>query len=164
MKLKFTIIILVVAIMIFIGCTIYEYQTKTTDLSNENINHIYLLDSLEKYRKGHSFSISKDVSHPGYEIYNIDENINKRITVDKTKNRTIHRIEAFDSSSKTSRNVSIGTSVTDLIRIYGKNYRERSSDQTDKLIEYVDRDQDILLSFFIYEDQVEGINLEVKDF
>ncbi|MFJ7755444.1 hypothetical protein ACQKGI_21090 [Peribacillus muralis] len=150
--------------MIFIGWTIYEYQTETTDLSNDNIIHLYLLDSLEKYQKRHSFSISKDVSHPGYEIYNIDENINKRITVDKTKNRTIYRIEAFDSSSKTSRNVSIGTSVTDLIHIYGENYRERSSDQTDKLIEYVDRDQDILLSFSIYEDQVDGINLEVKDF
>lgn len=158
-----TIIILVV-ISSLAAFKFYEYKTKTTNLSKENIDNIYLLDSLENYKKNHSFSISKDVSHPGYTIYNIDKNVNKQITVDKKKNSTIYRIEAFDSSSKTSKNVSVGTSVKDLIKIYGENYIERSSDQADKLIKYVDRDNNILISFFIYKDKVDGINLEVKDF
>ncbi|CAH0229010.1 hypothetical protein SRABI96_02627 [Peribacillus sp. Bi96] len=160
----FTIIILAVFSFV-VGFQFYEYKTKTTDLSKENIDHIYLLETMDKYRKNHFFSIAKDVSHPGYKMYNIDKNINKRITVDKSKkNKRIYRIETFDSSSKTSKNVSIGTSVKDFINIYGENYIERSSDQTDKIIEYIDRDNDIFISFFIYNDQVDGINLEVKDF
>jgi hypothetical protein len=162
--LLFTIIILAV-ISFFVGYKFYEYKTKTTDLSKENIDHIYLLDSMEKYRKNHFFSLAKDVSHPGYKMYNIDKNLNERITVHKgKKNNRIYRIETFDSSSKTSKNVSIGTSEKDLIKIYGGNYIERSSDQTDKLIEYIDQDNHILISFFIYKDKVDGINLEVKDF
>ncbi|MGP6150468.1 hypothetical protein [Priestia flexa] len=157
-------ILIVLAIICIIGFKFYEYQTKTTDLSNENIDHIYLLDNMESYETNHHFSISQDVSHPGYKVYTIDEN--KRITVKSGshKNNVIYRIEAFDSNSKTSKNVSVGTSEKDLITAYGESYIERSSDQTDKVMEYVDRDKNILLSFFIYKNKVDGINLEAKDF
>ncbi|KSU86138.1 hypothetical protein ABEP17_19550 [Priestia flexa] len=165
-KKKFwVLIVIVIAIVCIMGFKFYEYQTKTTDLSGENIDTIYLLDDMKSYETNHRFSISKDVSHPGYKVYAIDNNENKRITVkNENKENTIYRIEAFDSSSKTSKNVSIGTSEKDLISAYGKSYIERSSDQTDKIIEYVDRDKNILLSFFIYKNKVDGINLEVKDF
>lgn len=159
------IITILVLIISFACFKLYEYKTKTTNLSKENIDNIYLLDNMEKYNDKYSFSIAKDVSHPGYEVYNIDKNVNKLITVNKNKkNSTIYRIQTSDISSNTSKNVSIGTSVEDLIKIYGENYIERSSDQSDKLIEYVDRDNNILITFFIYKDKVDAITLEVKDF
>jgi len=165
-KVLWLVIIMVIAIIFVAGFKFYEYKIKTTDLSKENIDNIYLLDNMESYQKNHTFSINKDISHPGYKIYDIDKNDKKRITVKyKSKNNSIiYRIESFDPKSKTTKNVSIGTSVKDLIKAYGRNYIERSSDQADKLIEYVDNDKNILISFFIYKDKVDGINLEVKDF
>lgn len=57
-KKKFwVLIVIVIAIVCIMGFKFYEYQTKTTDLSGENIDTIYLLDDMKSYETNHRFSL-----------------------------------------------------------------------------------------------------------
>ena len=159
----------ILGVCIILGAVIFttiivKYNVHT-DLSGENIDNLYLLSDVTAYIESKKLQPSEDVMHPGYTIYEFENVFAKLLTVKEENGQNkIYRIGTSNLESKTSKNISIGSTVAELINIYGEEYTEHWSDQVDKLIKYKDKENDITLTFYIYQNKVDHINLEITDF
>ena len=81
------------------------------------------------------------------------------------KNRQIIRIAIEDTSGnsiKTSKNIGVGSSVDEIIKVYGNNYYKRMSDIGVSVIGYVDKERKINIEFFNYENIVVMIRYDIN--
>jgi hypothetical protein len=133
--------------------------TKTTDLSKENIEGLYLNDNFnsEKITKkyGKISEQSRDVEH--YNYYKL----RKGIEIATNKSGKITRFIITDSNLKTVRGIKIGDKKEDVIKAYGKNNYFRSEQGFD-IIGYVDKKNGISIEFWLVNDKVSFYRLDDK--
>lgn len=147
---------MIALVMLVISACIIPNEPHT-NLTSEHINHLYLHNMLHVEALQHA----KDVTHPGYAMYDVDGVV---VTAEKEKPHTLYRISTSSVGAKTDKNIAIGSTVKDIVAAYGKKYIKKRSDQADYIMRYVDRENDITLSFYMLRDRVEHINLEATNF
>ncbi|MGE7768616.1 hypothetical protein [Peribacillus sp. NPDC096540] len=133
--------------------------TKTTDLSKENIEGLFLNDDFyseeitKKY--GKKTEQSRDVT--GYDYYEL----RKGIEVATNKSGKITRFNITDRNLETVKVIKIGDKKEDVIKAYGKNHYFRLEQGVD-IIGYVDKKRDISIEFWLFDDKVEFYRLDNK--
>lgn len=131
---------------------------KSTDLSKENINGIYLGDSINnenvKSKYGNINKLSQD--NEKYNYYYLNEQI--EIATEKDDNK-IKRFVVNDKNIETHKNIKINNHKDKIIKVYGKNYYKRVEQGTD-IIGYVDKKNNISIEFWMVEDKVRFFRLD----
>lgn len=130
----------------------HHFLTQSTDLSKENINGIYLSESIKddnvKSKYGYVNKLSQD--NEKYNYYYLDEKI--EVATEKYDNKII-RFVVNDDTIPTEKNIKIGDNKEKIIKKYGKHYYKRVEQGTN-IIGYVDRKNKTSLEFWIYDDKV----------
>ncbi|WP_338749110.1 hypothetical protein [Bacillus sp. FJAT-52991] len=134
--------------------------TKTTDLSKENIEGLFLNDDFyseeitKKY--GQKTEQSRDVT--GYDYYEL----RKGIEVATNKSGKITRFIITDKNLETVKGIKIGNKKEDVIKVYGNNYYFRMEQGTN-IIGYVDKKRGISIEFWLsYDDKIKFYRLDNK--
>ncbi|KMY52231.1 hypothetical protein AC625_04920 [Peribacillus loiseleuriae] len=133
--------------------------TKTTDLSKENIEGLYLNDNFysdeitKKY--GKKTEQSRDVT--GYDYYEL----RKGIEVATNKSGKITRFIITDRNLETVKGIKIGDNKEDVIKVYGKNDYFRS-EQGLNIIGYVDRKNNTSIEFWLIDEKLNFYKLDNK--
>ena len=159
---KNTLIILIIYLSIFlvIGLLLirvilsdsrsyHQTFTKSTDLSNENIEGLYLNDNINSEKVVSKYG---EISKPSqdnnlYNYYYLTKNI--EIATNKNDSKII-RFCVDDENLRTEKGVSIGDSKEKAINLYGKNYYTRI-EQGVEIIGYVDKEKDCSIEFWLNE-------------
>jgi len=152
---KFKIIIM----LLLISCVIlgaYQYLqrssnfffTKTTNLSEENINGLQLYDDISSkaFIIKYGTNIER-LDNALFDYYNLSDGL--VIATDKQKQiiRITTGYNQTNTTLKTSKGINIESSVDDVIRAYGENYYKRMDDSGVPVIGYVDQQRKITLEF-----------------
>lgn len=153
--------ILVLFVFIFLALFLREdkefkfYITKSINLSEENIEGIYLGDSIDDYKIKNKYekSLTPDNDNSKYNYYNLTDGI--EIATNKDDSKIIRFIIA-DENIKTSRGIHVGDNKSQIIKSYGKNYYKRVEQGAD-VIGYVDKDKQWCLEFWLVENNVIGM-------
>ncbi len=126
--------------------------TKSINLSEENIEKMYLGDSTNQYKiknkYGKSFSPSKD--NVEYNYYNLTDGL--EIATNKNDNKII-RFIIDNENIKTSRGIHIGDDKNQIIKFYGENYYTRT-EQGLNIIGYIDKKKECCLEFWLGENDI----------
>ena len=130
----------------------HHFLCKSTDLSKENIDNIYLGDSINndnvRAKYGYINKLSRD--NVKYNYYYLNEKM--EVATEKYDDKII-RFVINDKNIFTEKNIKINDNKKKIISLYGKNYYERVEQGTD-IIGYVDRKNKISLEFWMYDDKV----------
>lgn len=153
--------ILVLFVFIFLSLFLREdkefkfYITKSINLSKENIEGIYLGDSIDDYKIKNKYenSLTPDNDNSKYNYYNLTDGI--EIATNKDDSKIIRFIIA-DENIKTFRGIHVGDNKNQIIKSYGKNYYKRVEQGAD-VIGYVDKDKQWSLEFWLFENNVIGM-------
>lgn len=153
--------ILVLFVFIFLALFLIEdkefkfYITKSINLSEENIEGIYLGDSIDDYKIKNKYekSLTPDNDNSKYNYYNLTDGI--EIATNKDDSKIIRFIIA-DENIKTFRGIHVGDNKNQIIKSYGKNYYKRVEQGAD-VIGYVDKDKQWSLEFWLFENNVIGM-------
>lgn len=154
-------LILVLFVFIFLALFLREdkefkfYITKSINLSKENIEGIYLGDSIDDYKIKNKYenSLTPDNDNSKYNYYNLTDGI--EIATNKDDSKIIRFIIA-DENIKTFRGIHVGDNKNQIIKSYGKNYYKRVEQGAD-VIGYVDKDKQWSLEFWLFENNVIGM-------
>ena len=156
---KNIIIFIIVVSMLLIFCSLIDYNfgrsyhhfiTKSTDLSKENIDNIYLNEEINtekiisKYGKVSNFSQDNDL----YNYYLLKEGI--EIATNKEDNKII-RFIINDKNIKTEKGIKIGDEKDKIVELYGSDYYTRL-EQGVNIIGYVDKEKKCSIEFWLEED------------
>lgn len=162
-KVSSIIITLILALLVFIFLALFFrenkefkfYITKSINLSEENIEEIYLGDSIDDYsiKNKYKKSITPSNDNSKYNYYNLTDGI--EIATNKDDSKIIRFIVA-DENIKTSRGIHVGDNKKQIIKSYGKNYYKRVEQGTD-IIGYVDKDKKWCLEFWLAENNIIGM-------
>lgn len=160
MKKNTLILIISLSILLLIGLLLIGFilphsrsyhQTfiKSTDLSNENVEGLYLNDNINSKKIVSKYG---EISKPSqdnnqYNYYYLTKNI--EIATNKNDSKII-RFCVDDENLKTEKGVSIGDSKEKAISLYGKNYYTRI-EQGVEIIGYVDKEKDCSIEFWLNE-------------
>ncbi|MFD2442500.1 hypothetical protein ACFSO7_00575 [Bacillus sp. CGMCC 1.16607] len=131
--------------------------TKTTDLSKENIEGLFLNDKfnneeiLQKY--GKRVEQSRNVTD--YDYFDLKPGI--EIAVNKTGEIT--RFIVSNGNVETAEGLKIGDEKKDVIRAYGNNQYVRA-EQGAEIIGYVDKKREISIEFWLFNDKVNLYKLD----
>ncbi|MEH7112846.1 hypothetical protein V7124_10755 [Neobacillus niacini] len=131
--------------------------TETTDLSNENIeglflnNEFYSEEMSQKY--GKKTEKSRDVTD--YDYFELKKGI--EVAVNKTGQIT--RFIVTDGDLGTAKGIKIGNEKKDIIKVYRDKYYFRSEQGAD-IIGYVDKKRETSLEFWLFEDKVKFYKLD----
>lgn len=153
--------ILVLFVFIFLALFLREdkefkfYITKSINLSKENIEGIYLGDSIDDYKIKNKYenSLTPDNDNSKYNYYNLTDGIEIATNKDDSK---IIRFIIDDENIKTFRGIHVGDNKNQIIKSYGKNYYKRVEQGAD-VIGYVDKDKQWSLEFWLFENNVIGM-------
>ena len=134
--------ILVLFVFIFLALFLREdkefkfYIAKSINLSKENIEGIYLGDSIDDYKIKNKYenSLTPDNDNSKYNYYNLTDGIEIATNKDDSK---IIRFIIDDENIKTFRGIHVGDNKNQIIKSYGKNYYKRVEQGAD-VIGYVD--------------------------
>ncbi|WP_373598650.1 hypothetical protein [Paraclostridium bifermentans] len=167
-KLGIVLGILLIAVLWIMGVippdsrSYHHTVTKSTDLSNENVDGLYLGDRfnsekvISKYGEMHIKSSDVD----DYDYYCLSKNIE---VATKKDDYNIVRFcvnnETLKTKMKTEKGVSFGDSKEKVIKLYGENYYNRIEQGLD-IIGYVDKEQDCSIEFWLSEEGVCYIRLD----
>lgn len=173
MKKNIIKLVIVLGILLMIGLWImgaippdsrsYHHTfTKSTDLSNENIDGLYLGERFNsekvksKYGEIHMQSSNID----DYNYYCLNKNI--EVATKKDDHKIIRfcvNNETLKTKMKTEKGVSFGDSKEEVINLYGEDYYNRIEQGLD-IIGYVDKEQDWSIEFWLSEEGVCYIRLD----
>lgn len=153
--------ILVLFVFIFLALFLREdkefkfYIAKSINLSKENIEGIYLGDSIDDYKIKNKYenSLTPDNDNSKYNYYNLTDGIEIATNKDDSK---IIRFIIDDENIKTFRGIHVGDNKNQIIKSYGKNYYKRVEQGAD-VIGYVDKDKQWSLEFWLFENNVIGM-------
>jgi hypothetical protein len=135
-------------------------HTPTTDLSTENINGIYLNESIDdpkfvnQYERG-----LKKIDNALYDYYELKDGI----VIATDKERKIIRIVLHSNLDKllaTSKGIRPGNTLEDVKQSYGGNFYHRVDDQGADVIGYLDREQQFTIEFWCWKDKVDEIRFD----
>lgn len=165
---KIIIIILVLVSCVIIGFSVFSQRsnsfifTKTTKLSEEHIGGLQLYDNInsKEFIKKYGIKIQR-LENDLFDYYKLSNDL----TIAVNKNRQIIRIIIDDTSGnsiKTSKGIGVGSSVDEIIKVYGNNYYKRMSDTGVPVIGYVDKEREINIEFFNYEKTVVMIRYDIN--
>ena len=157
MRKNIIIFITMAAILLIFGSSIdhnfgrsyHHFLTKSTDLSKENIENIYLNEEIDdekivsKY--GKISNLSQDNSL--YNYYFLREGI--EIATNKDDNKII-RFAVKDNDVKTEKGIKIGDKEDKVVKLYGDNYYTRL-EQGVNIIGYVDKEKNWSIEFWLDE-------------
>lgn len=160
MKKNTLILIISLSILLIIGLLLigfilphsrsyHQTFTKSTDLSNENIEDLYLNDKINSKKIVSKYG---EISKPSqdnnqYNYYYLTKNI--EIATNKNDSKII-RFCVDDEDLRTEKGVIIGDSKEKAISLYGKNYYTRI-EQGVEIIGYVDKEKDCSIEFWLNE-------------
>ncbi len=136
----------------------HHFLCKSTDLSKENINGIYLGESInndnvrDKY--GYINKLSRD--NVEYNYYYLDKKI--EVATEKYDDKII-RFVINDKNISTEKNIKINDKKNKIISLYGKNYYKRVEQGTN-IMGYVDKENKTSLEFWMYDDKVVFFRLD----
>lgn len=153
--------ILVLFVFIFLALFLREdkefkfYIAKSINLSKENIEGIYLGDSIDDYKIKNKYenSLTPDNDNSKYNYYNLTDGIEIATNKDDSK---IIRFIIDDENIKTFRGIHVGDNKNQIIKSYGKNYYKRVEQGAD-VIGYVDKDKQWSLEFWLFKNNVIGM-------
>lgn len=162
-KISSIIIASILALFVFIFLLLFLsedkefkfYITKSINLSEENIEGIYLYDSIDNYKIKNKYgkSLTHGNDNTEYNYYNLTDGI--EIATNKYDNKIIRFIVA-DENIKTSRGIYVGDNKDKILKSYGKNYYTRVEQGTD-IIGYVDKGKKWCLEFWLVENNIIGM-------
>ncbi|MDI2586243.1 hypothetical protein OR571_03640 [Psychrobacillus sp. NEAU-3TGS] len=133
--------------------------TKTTDLSKENINGIFLNNDFYSQEITQEYGKKTEQSRnvTDYDYYEL----NRGIEVAVNKTGKISRFIITDSNLKTAKGIKIGNEKKDIIKEYGENYYFRT-EQGANIIGYLDKKRKISLEFWLFDGKVNLYKLDNK--
>ena len=133
--------------------------TKTTDLSKENIEGLFLNDNFnrEEITKNYGKKTEQSRNVTGYDYFELKKGI--EIVVNEKGN--IKRFIITDNNLETVKGIKIGDNKEDVIKAYGKNHYFRSEQGAD-IIGYVDKERNTSIEFWLFNDKVEFYKLDIK--
>lgn len=162
-KISSVIIVSILALFAFIFLTLFLrenkefkfYITKSINLSEENIEGIYLDDSIDDYKIKNKYgkSITPGNDNTKYNYYNLTDGFEIATNKDDSK---IIRFNIADENIKTSKGIHVGYNKNQIIKSYGKNYYKRVEQGTD-IIGYVDKCNKWCLEFWLVENNIVGM-------
>lgn len=134
--------------------------TKTTNLNEENIGEIKLYQSIDstKFIKKYGKNFKK-IENALFNYYKLSNGLEIATNKDRQIIRVVINIDS-DNSIKTSKDIELGSSVDEAIKVYGKNYYKRMSDFGVPVIGYVDKKRKITLEFFNYHNRITEIRYD----
>ena len=132
--------------------------TKSTNLSNENIEEIYLNDSIDSEKiiskYGKITELRGDTKF--YNYYFLKEGIEVATNKDDYK---ISRFIINGKDIKTEKGIKFGDCKQKVLELYGKNNYTRL-EQGAIIIGYVDKEKDWSIEFWLGEDEVKMIRFD----
>ncbi|CRK83410.1 hypothetical protein [Neobacillus massiliamazoniensis] len=139
-------------------------KTPTTNIKNESINEIKLLDSIQSDDFVKQFGTKLEtIPNSIYNYYKLNNNL----VIATNKKKEIVRIStpSNDSTFKTSKGISTMSTRDEIIRGYGKKYFERSDELGYKVIGYIDKSNKQTIEFFFTEQAgvLDHINLDLLE-
>ncbi|MFW2488587.1 hypothetical protein ACN077_08410 [Clostridium chromiireducens] len=176
-KKKFTIkkvCKIIIIILLLIGCTAlgaYKYLqrsssfmfTKTTSLSQENIDGISMYESIDskEFVQKYGTNLEK-IDNALFDYYKLSDGLE----IATNKQRQIIRVvinSDVKSNMKTSKGIGLGSSVDDVINAYGTNYYKRTEEQMpmSPVIGYVDHERNVTIEFWNVENRVVEIRYDI---
>ena len=124
--------------------------TADINLEGENFNGIHLNENISKLNPD---SISKDTLNPNF--YYLSNGV--RVITDENKNiKNIAITHDTDKNLKTSREISVGDPLENVIESYGEDYYKRR-EQGVEIMVYVDKNK--FLEFWYWDHEVREIRL-----
>lgn len=130
----------------------HHFFSKSTNLSKENVNGIYLGESINndnvKSKYGYINKLSQD--NDGYNYYYLNEKI--EVATEKYDDKII-RFVVNDKNIFSNKGIKIGDDKDKIIKSYGKNYYKRVEQGTN-ILGYVDKKNKTSLEFWMYDDKI----------
>lgn len=137
----------------------HHSSTESTDLSNENIEGLYLNDKINSEKivskYGEISTLSQD--NDQYNYYYLTEGV--EIATEKNDYKIIRFCVNNDKNLETEKGVSIGDNKEKVINLYGENYYTRLEQGLD-IIGYVDKEKDWSIEFWLSEEGVCDIRFD----
>ena len=133
--------------------------TKTTDLSKENIEGLFLNDDFnsEEITKKYGKKTEQSRNVTGYDYFELK----KGIEIAVNEKGKITRFIITDNNLETVKGIKIGDNKEDVIQAYGKNHYFRSEQGAD-IIGFVDKERSTSIEFWLFHDKVEFYKLDIK--
>ncbi|ATP40767.1 hypothetical protein CSE16_12300 [Solibacillus sp. R5-41] len=133
--------------------------TKTSDLSKENIEGLFLNDDFysEDITKRYGEKTERSRNVTNYDYFELKKGI--EIAVNETGNIT--RFIITNSSLETIKGIKIGDKKEDVIQAYGENCYFRSEQGAD-IIGYVDKKSDTSIEFWLFDGKIVIYKLDNK--
>jgi hypothetical protein len=143
----------------------YFWRTPTTDLSNENIWGLSLFQSIDnkefKEKFGRYMKQEENKYIEVYEISHYDTGSHSAQIVVNKKKQIVSII--YFGVAKTTKEIGIGNSIEDVIKVYGNNYYKRVTDQGVSVIGYVDQKEHTTIEFGYHpkRNTVDNIRIDI---
>lgn len=171
MKKIFKIIII---ILLLISCVIFgAYQyfhrsssfrfTQTTNLSKENIDGLQLYQSIDNKEFVQKYGTNlKRIDNVLFDYYELSDSLE----IATNKKRQIIRIiinAKTNSNIRTSKGIGLGSSIDEVINVYGINYYKRTEEQmpSSPVIGYVDHERKVTIEFWNVKNKVVEIRYDI---
>lgn len=141
------------------GRSYHHFLTKSTDLSKENVENIYLNEEIDNEKIVSKYGKISNLSQDNvlYNYYFLKENI--EIGTNKDDNKII-RFVVNDKNVKTEKGIKIGDKEDKVVKLYGDNYYTRL-EQGVNIIGYVDKEKNWSIEFWLEEnDRVDFYRLD----
>lgn len=138
----------------------YHYFCKSTDLTQENVDGIYLGESINSDKVRNKYGNINKLSRDNikYNYYYLDEG--NEVVTEKYDNKII-RFIVNDKNIVSEKNIKIGDSKEKIIKAYGNSYYKRVEQGTN-IIGYADRKNKTTLEFWMYEEKVVFFRFDYK--
>lgn len=165
---------IIIIILLLISCIIfgaYEYFnrsssfrfTKTTTLSQENIDGIKIYESIDSKEFVQKYGTNlKRIDNELFDYYKLSDGLE----IATNKQRQIIRVvinTETNSNIKTSKNIGLGSPIDDVIKAYGNNYYKRTEEQMpwSRVIGYVDHERKVTIEFWNVKNKVVEIRYDI---
>lgn len=165
---------IIIIMLLLISCTIfgaYEYFqrsssfmfTKTTALSQENINGIQMYESIDSKDFIQKYGTNLErIDNALFDYYKLSDGL--KIATNK-QNQIIRVVINSETNSNmtTSKGIGLGSSVDDVINAYGTNYYKRTEEQMpwSPVIGYVDHERKVTIEFWNANNKVVEIRYDI---
>ncbi|MGL5327720.1 MAG: hypothetical protein ACRDD7_00535 [Peptostreptococcaceae bacterium] len=158
--MKKYIVLIAIIIIGLIGISIFDMNLsrkyhhricKTTNLSEENIDGIYLGEKINDNKVESKYGKISEFSHDNilYDYYFLSKEI--EIATEKNDKKII-RFVVNDKNIKSKKGIKIGDTKDKIIEVYGENFYKRLEQGTN-IIGYVDKQKNISIEFWLDENE-----------
>lgn len=131
------------------GRSYQHFFTKSTDLSKENVDNVYLNENINNEKIVSKYGKVSNVSQDNelYNYYFLKEGI--EIATNKDDNKII-RFVINDKNISSEKGIKIGDKKDKILELYGSNYYTRLEQGTE-IIGYVDKEKNWSIEFWLFE-------------